>query len=405
LLDSFTEQGIEITRDSFERLLNESHLRYMFKSYRPPLPLEAGALLAKLGNVAPSPTEDWRERVQETITRMSALGAAPTKTQIAEAISPIADAVNEAEETVRRRLGRDAYEIFARIPQESAAAAFEALRAGLVVPIERIVMGYNTETLKVHKEYKLSQDHYADLENILAKHTAPIAGVNREALGRFGIAKYKFYVEQMSAVLAMASEIRSSRIPYGQFAIPYIIRAVTFGPLADLVDPNKVPTEDAELATTTTEAGKSAQSIQTTVRSIANQMRIEKLSYSQVLIREMIEKADEKEKNGIINDFDAMTEDDKRLELIKKKIGIGRWAIGGSKLIYAYNADQYDREREVRLADSANYDSLATGRGEGNATEGRAADPLGVPDYGPNYTENDGGYTYVFHDEADAEDY
>ena len=56
-----------------------------------------------------------------------------------------------------------------------------------------------------------------------------------------------------------------------------------------------------------------------------------------------------KEKMNIIKDLDSMGEDEKRVELVKKVLGIGRWAIGGSKLIYAYDQDQYEKEREERV--------------------------------------------------------
>ena len=33
---------------------------------------------------------------------------------------------------------------------------------------------------------------------------------------------------------------------------------------------------------------------------------------------------------------------------MQKKLGLGDWSVGGTKSIYAYNSDQYERERDQR---------------------------------------------------------
>jgi hypothetical protein len=35
---------------------------------------------------------------------------------------------------------------------------------------------------------------------------------------------------------------------------------------------------------------------------------------------------------------------------MKKKLGLGDWAVGGTNVIYAYNPEQYERERGQRTA-------------------------------------------------------
>jgi hypothetical protein len=46
----------------------------------------------------------------------------------------------------------------------------------------------------------------------------------------------------------------------------------------------------------------------------------------------------------------GLSEEERAIELINKKLGLGKWAVGGTKLIYAYDKDYYDLEREKRLA-------------------------------------------------------
>jgi fructosamine-3-kinase len=166
-------------------------------------------------------------------------------------------------------------------------------------------------------------------------------------------------------------------------------------PLANLLDPNKIPVEAAELAGLS--AGKSAKSILVTVRALIQLFSKERLNYSLDLVKEKIAKADEKERDSFINDIDKMGDDDKKLELIRKNLGLGRWAIGGTKLIYSYDPDQYDKEREARLG------QYASGEGLPEAPVGRQADKFGIFSFKDEYTEREGGYDFVFYDVDDAQ--
>ena len=38
----------------------------------------------------------------------------------------------------------------------------------------------------------------------------------------------------------------------------------------------------------------------------------------------------------------------KEIEMIKMRLGIGKWAVGGTKAIYAYDKERYDVERDER---------------------------------------------------------
>jgi hypothetical protein len=52
---------------------------------------------------------------------------------------------------------------------------------------------------------------------------------------------------------------------------------------------------------------------------------------------------------NFIEDKDKMDDDAKLVDKVNQALGLGKWAIGGSKLIYAYDAGQYEREREERI--------------------------------------------------------
>ena len=51
------------------------------------------------------------------------------------------------------------------------------------------------------------------------------------------------------------------------------------------------------------------------------------------MVRDRIEKARETEKQRFIASLDNLSPEERRVELVKKRLGIGRWAIGGTKLV------------------------------------------------------------------------
>lgn len=395
LQNSFTEQGIAINKESFEKLLQTSHTVNSFDSYLPPKPEESGLIIEKLGLITPPPVDGWKDKVLSLITRLALIKEGAGPAEIADAIEDIALAVSESEQSITARIGGDAFTNLFTMFTESTASIFEIVKSYFVIPIQRIISAYDIEQLKIHRQYELSQDHALDIITNIKQHTKISASINRDTLGEFGLAKYKYYIQQMSTILKIVSELKASRITYGSYVLPYIVRALVMCPIADLLDPNKIPVEAAELAGLT--AGKSAKSILVTIRAFVQLFIKERLNYSIELVKEKIAKADEKERDSFINDLDKMGDDDKKLELIRKNLGLGRWAIGGTKLIYSYDPDQYDKEREARLG------QYATGEALPEAPTGRQADKFGIFSFKDEYTEKDGGYDFVFYDVADAE--
>ena len=65
-------------------------------------------------------------------------------------------------------------------------------------------------------------------------------------------------------------------------------------------------------------------------------------------IRELIAKRNEMEKSNIIKKMNDMSRAGKDIEKIKMRLGLGDWAVGGTKGIYAYDPERYDVEREQR---------------------------------------------------------
>ncbi len=79
-----------------------------------------------------------------------------------------------------------------------------------------------------------------------------------------------------------------------------------------------------------------------------------------------------------------------------KEFGIGRWAVGGTKAIWGYDIDQYEREREDR-ARAGIIDFPGYGPDQVPELAGRQLDANGYPIHGA-----EAGYDFTQTGEDDA---
>jgi len=138
------------------------------------------------------------------------------------------------------------------------------------------------------------------------------------------------------------------------------------------------------------------------VSSSLNKYNREYLSYDAKEIKNMIAIREEKERVNVVREFNALSDEARQVELMNKRLGIGKWAVGGTKLIYAYDKDYYDLERQKRI-DAGIIDFPGRGDGEMDAPQGRPTDELGFPQFDDEEFEREGGYDHNQHGDDDAE--
>jgi hypothetical protein len=96
-----------------------------------------------------------------------------------------------------------------------------------------------------------------------------------------------------------------------------------------------------------------------------------------------------------INRLDKLTPEEKKVELMKKRLGLGEWAVGGTKAIFSLDPDQYERERVQRI--EMGLGDFVTGA-EGEAAGLAARDDA----FGGGGAGAEAGYTV---DQMEADDY
>ena len=131
-------------------------------------------------------------------------------------------------------------------------------------------------------------------------------------------------------------------LPFGLF---YIVAALVCGILADFIDPNSVSSTGGGAA------GYEATSrVPITILEVClSRFQLEGLTFTEEEIRNLIAQRVDAEKMTFINDLDKMSPEEKKSELMMKRLGLGKWSIGGTKAITTLDPDQLEREREKRI--------------------------------------------------------
>jgi hypothetical protein len=166
------------------------------------------------------------------------------------------------------------------------------------------------------------------------------------------------------------------------------------------VDSYHIP-ENAPIQSAVQEVGNpSIQHLLKLIQTALETYRREQISYDENGIKNMIAIQAEKERVLVLKEFDKLTDEERAIEKLNKKLGLGKWAVGGTKLIYAYDKDYYDLERTRRL-DAGMIDFAGVSTGEMLPPDGRPKDDNGYSVFSDQEYEREGGYDHNQHGEDD----
>ena len=120
------------------------------------------------------------------------------------------------------------------------------------------------------------------------------------------------------------------------------------------------------------------------IEKLLKQYNREHLSYNPTKVREELAKAREVEKQGFIHFLHVKNPEERAIEIQKERLGIGRWSIGGTKLVYSYDPDQWDKFRSEH---ANNYSLLNDGV---NGIPHISQQEQGYDTFGGDGNDNDG---------------
>ena len=334
-------QKVVINRTTFEDVLDSSHKAFSVPKLTLPTVQTGAELLARLA--ALDVFEEWKPLMAATIERVSRLTPAAEEIEVAEAYGPLSNAAAEELGEIERRIGARSTGALRSLLQQSPGQIAESLRTYLLVPFQRLLKQFRVKSLQVQRSYELAPGARDDLHRLLETHLEYLGPLTKRVQG-LTAAKLEQARDRLGLVLPiLKNELRASFVPGGRFGLPYIIGALISGILSEFINPNRVPTGP--------DVGQIDLGARAPIQILdvcLNRLQMEGLGFSEQQVRDMISRRAEAEKVAMIGRLAKMTPEEKKVELMKKRLGLGDWAVGGTKAIYQYDPDQYERERAQR---------------------------------------------------------
>lgn len=408
-------------QENLQKLLDISNRRSIFQPYRVPVPSKDMDFFRSLGLIQEDlvPVEEWSTLIQEVATNLDTLRTASyTDLELSLALQELANTYTtrpedklqknaenyKADMILYETLSSDGYKgesyyaILQHFASEEPSILIECLRTYLVTPIRRVLSQYQRSTIQtIRKDFDLERQHNDVLETMFERHSGFIEHFQGET-ARVNVPKCEHYLEQMSVFLETVTELRSSRLPFGAVLLKLLLKVFLLCPLADLLNPDV----QVEVATGSEDADTTLNDVQTIelVKACIQKYAEERQVFLPTDIKSRMAKAKEREVNRFIDRFDKLSDEEKKIELMKKRLGLGEWSIGGTKLVYQYDKDQWKKNftqygRDVGLPPDMGGDDRA---GVGMFAEGEFG---GVEDGG---ARDGDGYGDELGARADSDD-
>jgi hypothetical protein len=344
-------QSIDVSKESFEDLLNETH---RVNSFKTKLLLEIPGQLdnwIKLTEMEPEPAEDYRAMMSRTQIELTKLPPDAKASEVAVALSDFSTFVGALEAQFKTRISAGQHAIFDQIIEDGAESIARFLQSYVIVPLKQFISKRSAQTPYIPDSWELSWQHKLDVEGILREHRSYLTKFNKVQTTPWLESKVDTVIAQTRATLDALMTLRPLQVPGGEQTFGFFLKLCLYAPLANFVDPNTLPqdlTGGGSSAPPTSQVEQQALFPARFISDMVARFRVEGSHLTPEQIRELIAERNEKEKANIIKKMNDMSRAGKDIEKIKIKLGIGEYAVGGTKAIYAYDQERYDIEREER---------------------------------------------------------
>lgn len=339
-------QGVEVTKDTFEDLLNETHRVNSFKTVmnlEVPGPLDNWISLM---TVEPEPALGYREVMAKTQVELTKLPPDAKEVDVALALADFSTLAESMESKFKVRIPQSQHVFFDSMVEGGAGSIVRFLQTYALVPLSQFIYRQSS-SLPVPSGWKLSWQHQMDVANIIKNHRGYLTKFNKVDVTPWLKAKVETCIAQARAMLDKLDTLRPLQVPGGLQTYAYFLKFCLYAPLGNFVDPNTLPiAQDVEAPPSQVE--QQALFPAKFISEMTNRFKDEGFNLTPTQIRELIAKRNEMEKANILKKMTDMSRSSKDIAKIQMKLGIGDWAVGGTKAIYAYDADRYDIERDQR---------------------------------------------------------
>jgi hypothetical protein len=357
---SFLSQGIVIDDNTFSELLDATHTIYGIPQYKLPNIIKGIDRLKQLIGVNPAPSKLWGKHITNLLEELSKLRSDDSE-GIAIALGEISTFVSKAYDSIVTKIKihltkqptilKRFIEGFKKLYTMQFSDMIDIITSYFITQFNRLVTRLQPDAHHfIQKQYELDSK---DIEVIINDIIKP----NEEFISEFfdtyidesfEFSKYKieYFVKQLSAICFILKDLSPTNVIGGEKLLKYITNYALFVPLNDMLTSSIIPDNlnDPIIANN----NDNLTQLTNMFIFMVNKYNSEYLLYSEEEIKTLLEARKEKELDNIIQMFDRMTPEDRAIQLMLKRLGLGRWAVGGTKAIREYNAEQQERERQER---------------------------------------------------------
>lgn len=344
----------EISKDAFQNLLDTTHIRYRVELKKRTKQTIAETRTTFFRSIQKLVLYDtWKAEIKQVYELFGKLVPSPPEQEQRNTLAPLEKTHQVLRKIVEQRITPANLNILEELCKLSSIELKTQLQTYFIVPFNRGIQGADFEGLSfILNDYEpLSTDHKASIKtNILNKHFDYFIGSTNTKENKFHELfdkeknsdlrkRAKDFVKQIQGICTLLSEFHLSAI--GLTSERFRVALNRYMVIAAFANYVSLQGGIGQLDV--------KESITTIVRCI-NKYRTEAVKYTDEQVREGIAARNEIEKQSFIKKLSTLDKDKKRIELLKKRLGLGEWSVGGTKLIYAYDADYFDLEREKDAA-------------------------------------------------------
>jgi hypothetical protein len=356
----------DISKELFQGLLDTTHRHYEVKFVAPAklsLQQTQELFFRKLKRL--NLYTAWVKEINEVDANFKTLPPNPTSEAQRKTLTPLENIHEIYRDVVKSCIGENFRKVIDEMCKLSSLELKTQLQTYFIVPIYRGLKNSNsddlsfilkdyepmseqhkeqirTELLKPHFDYSISNPKEMKFEELFKKENKDL--VDRATL----------FVVQLEGISSLLSDLQLSAIGLtNEYFRITLNRIMIFAAFGNYVSIQGCKGQD--------NLRESIVALQTCIRRY-NQ---EAIKYTDEQVRDGIAARDEIERQSYVKKLSKLNPDEKRVAMMNKRLGLGEWAVGGTKLIYLYNKDYYDLERaKDKAAGIENW-----GSGEGGEEE------------------------------------
>jgi hypothetical protein len=306
----------------------------------------------------PPPFEEYEQTIRQTLVAVEALPSDAPRKDVISAFDELARKVETLENELRTRMGDANYALYQELVKLNPQDLGEALRTYFLIPFQRLLtMRANYGILrpfrpiiKPSKTQEFSQETMNDLFEAYKRHTDYLEAIVKDLKpsDKFILAKIQEAIERLTVVVPFfVNVIRPTVFRGGSLATNFLQRGIVAGIFAELIMPNHIPRGRQDVLAPESALRASVKILANILKACMMKYRQEGLAYSEQQIREMIQDRMEKEKAQIMKDKNDMTPEQRKLDNMLQRLGMGKWAVGGTKAIWRYDPNQYVSEKDA----------------------------------------------------------